>query len=504
MADRTHRSKRMPLFLGLAFLLLLVGGSGLAWLLVRQRLREPLRILLITPPATAVTGLEIAQGRAIGALLQDHLEHYGGFSVTSVTESPSDLEPFRGKAKTLLVQIHPRRQGEDLDLSYRFAWGKSIAQGGAIPWVSCKGKALPPAQAFDAFLRGFPQPVQSPEAGLVPKTASVFWDLVIAGAWRLQNDHLEAAMALAEAATQQEPGCASTWILLGNLRYRWMLDSPAAFRQEQIDTEALLQKGLSLAPGHPRGTFLLSLLKSDRGNQREALDLLLRARQRQPHNPSLLIGITYAARGAGLLPLARRAMDLRDEMAFAKLQPQSVDITCLYTGEIPRFEASLQEQPGHLRSTSGVLPFYRGYLALVRGNQEQARREFRTTAGLAHGYQNILRLSDIFNLILEDHKGEAWTKLQAFDRERIGMREPDGEFTIRLAEAYALVGDRSNAMDMASRAFARGFGCTAWYERSPMLEPLRGLPKWKALVQHLRERQDLMEERFPMRLLEQN
>ena len=82
------------------------------------------------------------------------------------------------------------------------------------------------------------------------------------------------------------------------------------------------------------------------------------------------------------------------------------------------------------------------------------------------------------------------------------MREPDGEFTIRLAEAYALMGDRASAMEMANRAFARGFGCTEWYEHSPMLEPLRGLPKWQALIQHLRERQHLMEDRFPLRLLE--
>jgi hypothetical protein len=197
-------------------------------------------------------------------------------------------------------------------------------------------------------------------------------------------------------------------------------------------------------------------------------------------------------------------MDLRDQLAFANLQPQAVDITCLYTGEVQRFEASLQEQPGHLRSTSGVLPFYRGYLALVRGDQALAQREFKAAAALANGYPNILRLSQIYDLILEGQKDEAWKKLREYDQERIGMREPDGEFTLRLAEAYALIGDRASAMDMAGRAFARGFGCTAWYERSPMLEPLRGLPKWKALMQHLRERQNLMEDRFPIGLLEDN
>jgi hypothetical protein len=37
-----------------------------------------------------------------------------------------------------------------------------------------------------------------------------------------------------------------------------------------------------------------------------------------------------------------------------------------------------------------------------------------------------------------------------------------------------------------------------------MLEPLRGLPKWNALMQHAKERQALMEDQFPIGLLEDN
>ncbi len=504
MTKLMSTSPRSTLLMGLAFLLLLGGGGGLAWLLARQGVRAPLRIVLVTPPIEASEELEAGQGRAIGAMMQDHLEHEGRFAVTRVTQLPTDLDLFFGKSRTLLVQTEPRRRGDDLDLSYHFVWGRQLAKGSSVPWVFHRAEALPPAQAFETFLKTFPEPVKRPSMRLVPRSASLFWDLVQSEAWRLQNQYLDKAMALAEQATRRDPTRASAWILLGNLRYRRMLDGPEAFRQEQADTEACLQRGLALAPFHPRGTFLLSLLQSDNGNQREALDLLLRARRKQPHNPALLTGIAYAARGMGLLPMARRAMDLRDDLAFAELRPQSLDITCLYTGETQRFEASLQEQPGHLRSASGVLPFYRGYLALIRGDHALAHREFQSAAALPNGYPNIVRLSDIYDRILSGQKDSAWNKLREYDQERIGMREPDGEFTIRLAEAYALMGDRASAMEMANRAFARGFGCTSWYERSPMLEPLRGLPKWKALIQHLRERQALMEERFPVGLLEAN
>jgi|GEM_PF-821267 len=499
------RPRPATFLLGVAFLALLVAGVGLAWLLARQGIRSPLKVVLISSSSvTPGSALEPGQERAISAMVQDSLEYYGGFAVTSVTEVPADLELLRGQRHTLLLQLLPRRHGDQLELSCRYVWGRQLEKGKAPTWTTRQGSPGAPAEAFGAFLRGFPQAVKAHPNALVPQTPEVFWDMIRAGAWRLRNENLELAMATAEKTTRQEASCAGAWILLGNLRYRWMLNSPGTFRQEQSETESLLQRGLVLAPGHARAAFLLSLLRADSGNQREALDLLLQARRKQPCNPTLLTGIAYAARGAGLLPLARRAMDLRDELAFAQLSPQAVDITCLYTGEIQRFEASLQEQPGHLRSTSGVLPFYRGYLALVKGEREQAHQEFRLAASLAHGYPNILRLSEIYDLILEGHKEEAWQKLREYDQERIGMREPDGEFTIRLAEAYALMGDRASAMEMASRAFARGFGCTQWYERSPMLEPLRALPKWKALIQHLRERQSLMEDRFPVGLLEEN
>ncbi|WP_026852361.1 tetratricopeptide repeat protein [Geothrix fermentans] len=502
---RESSFRRPAVMLGLLFFLVLGAGGGVAWLLAARGLRGPLRILLVTQPPPGTTNLDPATCRAIGALVQDHLESFGQAAVTSVTELPGNLDVLRDQRRSLVVQLEPSRQEGALVLSYRYASGDSLDKGAPPPWIQRQGSPLVPAAAFEAFLAGFPKALRAPAASpLVPRQPDSFWDMIGASARRLRNEQLDEAFALAERAAAKEPSCATLWVLLGNLRYRRMLNNPAAFRQEQSETEIVLLRGLSLEPYHPRGVFLLSLLKADGGNQAEALTLLLEARRRQPHNPTLLTGIAYAARGAGLLPLARQAMDLRDRLAFASLQPQAVDITYLYTGEIQRFEAGLRDQPGHLRSTSGVLPFYRGYLALVRGDQATAQREFKAAATLANGYPNILRLSQIYDLILEGRKDEAWTKLREYDQERIGMREPDGEFTLRLAEAYALIGDRASAMDMAGRAFARGFGCTEWYERSPMLEPLRGLPKWKALMQHLRERQSLMEERFPVGLLEDN
>src|SRR5664279_3423977 len=131
MSETASRSWRTSLFLGLTFLVLLGVGSGVAWFMARKGIRGPLRILLITPLAQGPDGLDMAEGRAIGALVQDLLEHRGGFAVTNVTAVPADLDLFRGQARTLLVQLEPQRRGELLALPYRFVWGHQLSNGSA-------------------------------------------------------------------------------------------------------------------------------------------------------------------------------------------------------------------------------------------------------------------------------------------------------------------------------------------------------------------------------------
>src|SRR5664279_2380208 len=132
MSETASRSWRTSLFLGLTFLVLLGVGSGVAWFMARKGIRGPLRVLLITPsPAQSPDGLDMAEGRAIGALVQDLLEQRGGFAVTNVTAVPANLDLFRGQARTLLVQLEPRRQGELLALPYRFVWGHQLSNGSA-------------------------------------------------------------------------------------------------------------------------------------------------------------------------------------------------------------------------------------------------------------------------------------------------------------------------------------------------------------------------------------
>jgi hypothetical protein len=77
------------------------------------------------------------------------------------------------------------------------------------------------------------------------------------------------------------------------------------------------------------------------------------------------------------------------------------------------------------------------------------------------------------------------------------LRIPDGEWTFKEAEAYALLGDADRGVDCATRAFVQGFSCAAWYERSPFLAKVRTHARWPMLRRNIRERQAVMEGSFP-------
>ena len=482
----------------IAGFLVFIFGIAFAWLQLRQQMSGPFRVLLINESSNAEAKLDAQEIRAIGLLVQDHLEHWGGHAITATDQLPKDVEPLRRHPHVLLLRLRPQRRGDLLVLRFQWARSENISPGGNVSWTAIEPQALPPAQAFEAFVRTLPMPFKHPPSRvLLPKNDASFWSLIASMAARLGNENLERAHQTTETLSQLEPQCPTVWFLLSGFHYHRLINNSPTSIKDHEACEATLLKGLALAPLHPRGTYLLAQIKIDSGNQREALELLAKARESQPYNPILLTGIAYAARGAGLLPLALQAMKRRDKLTFSEYQPQAVDVTYLYAFEWARFEAGLRKQPGRLWSTSGALMFYQGYLELIRGNREAALVAFLQLRRLPKGYPLYTRLGSIFQLILEQRTEEAREALRAYDETHSGLRVLHGEFTLRLAEAYALLGDRVKAMEVAARAFAQGFSCTQWYECSPLLESIRNLPKWKPLVQHLKERQVLYEERFP-------
>ncbi len=490
----TRSTLPAPLRRPLAVLFALAAVLAAAW--IGWRLNHPpvLRVLLLDADLAPDAGLDGPQAAALGVLVKDALEIQAGASVSYTVGIPEG-EAWSGiRGDALVLRLAPRRRGDDLALGGTWAWASDLQARRS--WQRLPDRFVPPAEVLEAFTRALPLPFQrSLPAPLAPRRPRAFWALVEAGGGAPSADEA-AARALLARADADEPGNAAIHFARGQLEFFKALQAEQNDAQGLSDAEAALVEGLQRFPRHPRGTWLLARLHTDTGNLKDALEEVMEARKAHPNALPLLLGLTYAGRYAGLLDLAAAAEGRADELWAEPARPVRLQVTFLYRGDWDRYERSLWTKPGDV--TNSTVLFFHGQLDLCRRRREEALRHFEDAGRLTIGYAQFIRLAKVYKAILEADPG-ARAELDALARSRVGLRVPDGEFILNLAEAYALLGDLPRAQELAEKAFYTGFTCARWYETNPILAPLRGSPRWAALLQHVKERQAILEARFPPR-----
>ncbi|HEX9009473.1 MAG TPA: hypothetical protein VF804_03835 [Holophagaceae bacterium] len=451
------------------------------------------RVLLV-PASTQAADPVLDRG--LETLLSDHLEVLAGAAVIHAPVVPTGADLDRLPEGTRLMTFRGRREGDRLVLATAWTTRERLRAGD--PWAFDDPGPLPPADALARWVDHWPFRRRFPGQGaLFPRDPAHGWDLLQALAIR---DDAEAVRGLAttQALAEAEPGCATAWIVLGDHLYRSLwVDPQAAGSGFSARMDQAFVHALELVPGHPRATYLRALMLTDIGDQRRALQALIPAARRRPEVPDLYLGFAYAGRTAGLLEGARRALAWRQRIlgSLADPSPWSAETTYLYLGDTASFEQDL-ERARATRVDAGLL-FYQGYLALLKGQRDQALRFMSEGTGFPGGPVPFQDLCRAYQALLEGKSREGLAGLREVDQVRGRLRVPDGEWTFKEAEAYALLGDPDRSVDAATRAFVQGFSCARWYEASPFLQPVRTHPRWPTLRRNVLERQAILEADFP-------
>ncbi len=485
-----YRSPGWFLALPALGVLLLVG-----WAVRRADPRHlpPRRVLLVALPSKAPGALDPGLQQALAMLLKDHLEANGRASVTQSPGIPGAGDRPTGREGWVLAFTAFRR-GQDLELR---TWAGSLAEVAEEPALAGPGPR-PPLAALAGATAGLPGfSLQEELAALVvPRNPEAFWNLLQAQALLDQGCNGEGTLALAEACAKVSPECVSPRILRGQVL------ASRAQATDLVGSEVLdqaresLEDALRSAPEHPRASHLLARLLADTGRMREALERTRRLARAHPHSYANYQTLSYVGRTSGLMDLFEAGAAGYENILLDRRHPPRMQIGLLYVGRWDAFEATLWPRSGE--GAMGSIPFHLGYLELLRGRRDQARIHFARVKEAGQDALRYRQLAEVFRLGLEGRSSEALAALEILDRELYRLRGTDGEFTFNLAEAYAFLGRREEALDQAERAVAQGFTCLRWYEQSPLVAPLRASPRWASLLQTLRERQGRLAELFPL------
>ena len=474
----SRRSLAFRVLIGLLFGVSLAFGLPALW--HKWNPGRPVRVVLVAE-GTPWPGFSPAQTRGLLLLVADALEVGTDLPVVLASDL---LGPIPKEASVLSLRGGMVQGATTVEAS--------LTRSGH-PEQRWRATGSPRALFHDLLKPFAPQgPWEGP---LIPDQSQAFATLLDVTGWE-SDQELPIQLASAQRLVREVPDCASAWLALAGLEHQHLVLASDSDPLLQEKCQEHFQLALAQLTAHPRATHQYSIYLTDIGNQREALAQLEQAIRAHPRIAQLHSALAYASRSSGLLQVGLQAVAARERLQGASKAGYGLaENVYLYSGDLDRFGKSLGSHA--IQGSVPLLDFYRAYLHLLRGDREGALQEFHETATTAGDNVLFQVLAKIYTLALEGKPVEAGRVLDELRDQRLRLRVPDGEFTFKLAEAYGFLGRHEDALFVAERAFSQGFGCTQWYEATPMLAGIRNTPRWRALIQHMKERQALLASRSP-------
>lgn len=297
------------------------------------------------------------------------------------------------------------------------------------------------------------------------------------------------AIRMLEKSSEIDPRYAPTWAYLGR-----SYNAGASFELEGRDyyhkAQAAFDRALALQPAQIETRIYLANFLTDTGKVEQAVPLLRESLKTNPQHAELHWELGYAYRHAGMLNESvaeceqARALDPTVKINSSALNAY------LYLGEYEKFLQSLpsnSDLPYHL--------FYRGFGKYYEKQFEQAAADFE-------------RAYDLNPALLQAQVGKALShsirhqeinglKILRVAENRIEARGVgDSEAIYKLAQAYAVLGDKTSALRMLKYSIDNGFFPHPYFTSDPLLEGLRSEPQFVASLENARQRHEAFKKTF--------
>ena len=192
----------------------------------------------------------------------------------------------------------------------------------------------------------------------------------------------------------------------------------------------------------------------------------------------------YAYRFAGMLKESEAECERARQLdPGVKLNSSALN-TYLCLGAYDKF---LQSLPPN--SDNALILFYRGFGEYHRKNWDRAAKDFDRAFELRPTLLQA-RVGKALSEAIGKRTGPGLELLHGTKRKIEERDVRDSEAIYKVAQAYAVLGDKPSALGVLRRSIENGFFSYPYLDADPLLAALRGEPEFTGLLARARERHE--------------
>jgi len=289
------------------------------------------------------------------------------------------------------------------------------------------------------------------------------------------------AIKMLEKSAEIEPDYALTWAHLGRsytANASFQLEGGRVYRE----AEAAFDRALSIQPDQIDVRIYKANLYTDTGKVEKAVPLLREALAKNPNHAEIHWELGYAYRFGGmLLESIAEAEHARQLDPGVKLNSSTVN-SYLYLGQYDKFLQSLPPT-----DDVALIVFYRGFAEYYKRDFEQAAKNFDHAFELDRSLFQA-QIGKAFSLAIRRQPARAMEILQAVETKINQRAVGDPEAIYKIAQAYAVLGDKRSALRVLRLAIENGFFPYPYFMTDPHLDVLRQEAEFTQLLDQAQRR----------------
>jgi len=282
------------------------------------------------------------------------------------------------------------------------------------------------------------------------------------------------AIEMLEKSTAIEPNYAPAWAHLGRA---FTTNASLQFggREDYGKAQAAYERAIALNPALVEPRVYMANLFTDTGRVEEAVPLLRSVLRDNPNNAEAHWELGYAYRFGGMLnDSVAECEKARENNPQVKINSAAMN-SYLYLGEYDKFLHSLPT------NDSVYILFYRGFGEYHVNNRDQAAKDFDRAFEMDPSLlpANVGKALS-FSIKHDNARGLKLLRQTESKIEERGVSDAEGIY--KVAQAYAVLGDKVSALHMLRHSVGGGFFCYPYFMRDPLLQSLRNEPDFQELM----------------------